>query len=140
MLAKFPLGAAHADTVKARCDIYPKGSDTASKVVACNFSQRQGHVAIDRADGVRHELSPQGAAGNYIDENGRKAIRSKGLGIKGQIYRLAEESILVYWDTAGLTGSVKARPANAKPGMLPTAAPCQCGGHQGSHGEPAPMG
>jgi hypothetical protein len=48
-------------------------------------------VAIDRADGVRHELSPRGAAGNYIDENGRKAIRSKGLGSRGQIYRLATE-------------------------------------------------
>jgi Periplasmic lysozyme inhibitor of I-type lysozyme len=117
------LGAARADTVNARCDIYPKGSDTASKVVACNFSQRQGHVAIDRADGVRHELSPQGAAGNYIDENGRKAIRSKGLGTKGQIFRLAKESIFVYWDTAGLPGSVEARLADAKPGMLPAAAP-----------------
>ncbi len=117
------LGVARADTVNARCDIYPKGSDTASKVVACNFSQRQGHVAIDRADGVRHELSPQGAAGNYIDENGRKAIRSKGLGTKGQIFRLAKESIFVYWDTAGLPGSVEARPADAKPGMLPAAAP-----------------
>jgi hypothetical protein len=115
--------AARADTVTARCDIYPKRSDTASKVVACNFSQRQGHVAIDRADGVRHELSPQGAAGNYIDENGRKAIRSKGPGSKGQIYRLAKESIFVYWDTASLAGSVEARPANAKPGMLPAAAP-----------------
>jgi hypothetical protein len=117
------LGVARADTVNARCDIYPKGSDTASKVVACNFSQRQGHVAIDRADGVRHELNPQGAAGNYIDENGRKAIRSKGLGTKGQIFRLAKESIFVYWDTAGLPGSVEARPADAKPGMLPAAAP-----------------
>jgi hypothetical protein len=117
------LGGARADTVKARCDIYPKGSDIASKVVACNFSQRQGHVAIDRADGVRHELSLQGAAGNYIDENGRKAIRSKGLGIKGQIYRLAKESIFVYWDTAGLPGIVEARSANAKAGILPAAAP-----------------
>jgi len=117
------LGAARADTVNARCDIYPKGSDTVAKVVACTFSQRQGHVAIDRADGVRHELSPQGAAGNYIDENGQKAIRSKGLGSNGQIYRLAKESIFVYWDTAGLPGSVEAKPANAKPSVLPATAP-----------------
>ena len=92
-------------------------------MVACNFSQRQGHVDIDRADGVRHELSPQGAAGNFIDENGRKVIRSKGLGSTGQIYRLAKESIFVYWDTAGLPGSVEARPVDAEPGMLPSAAP-----------------
>lgn len=115
------LGAAHADTVNARCDIYPKGSDTPSKVVACTFAQRQGYVAIDRADGLRHELSPRGAAGNYIDENGQKAIRSKGLGSKGQIYRLAKESIFVYWDTAGLPDGVETKPANAKPGVLPGA-------------------
>jgi hypothetical protein len=117
------LGAARADTVDARCDIYPKGSDKASKVVACTFSQRQGFVGIDRADGVRHDLSPQGAAGNYIDETGQKAIRSQGLGKKGQIYRLAKESVYVYWDTAGLPGSAEAKPANAKPTVLPAASP-----------------
>jgi hypothetical protein len=117
------LGEARADTVNARCDIYPKGSDTASRVVACTVSQRQGHVAIDRSDGVRHELSPQGSAGNYIDKDGRKAIRSRGLGRKGQIYRLAGESIFVYWDTAGLPAGAEARPANSKPGVLPALAP-----------------
>ncbi len=116
------LGAARADTVNARCDIYPKGSDTVSKVVACTYSQRQGYVAIDRADGVRRELSPQGSPGNYIDENGKKAIRSKGLGTKGQIYRLAEESIFVYWDAAGLPGGAEPQPANAKSSVLPPAA------------------
>ena len=117
------LGVARADTVKARCDIYPKGSDNISKVVACAFSQRQGYVAIDRADGVRHELSPQGAAGNYLDESGQKAIRSKGLGSKGQIYRLAKESIFVYWDTTGLPGGLEARPAKTQPSVLPASAP-----------------
>jgi hypothetical protein len=118
-----PVGAARADTVNARCDVYRKGSDTVSKVVACTFSQRQGHVAIDRADGVRHELSPQAAPGTYLDEKGRKAWRSSGLGRKGQIYRLAQESVFVYWDTAGLPGSVGAQPAAAQRGVLPAAAP-----------------
>lgn len=117
------LGAACADTVNARCAIHPKGSDTVSKVVACTFSQRQGHVAIDRADGVRHELSPQGAPGNFVDENGRNAIRSKGLGSEGQIYRLAKESIFVYWDTAGLPGSVEAKPPAARPTAWPVSSP-----------------
>jgi hypothetical protein len=116
------LGAARADTVKARCDIYPKGTDTAAKVVACTFSQRQGYVAIDRADGRRHEFSPRGSAGNYIDETGQKAIRSQGLGSKGQIYRLARESIYVYWDTAGLPGGAQAMPAPARPIILPASA------------------
>jgi Periplasmic lysozyme inhibitor of I-type lysozyme len=97
------MAAAHADTVSARCDIYPKGSDRASAVVPCTFSQRQGHVSIDRADGVRHELAPKGdQPGNYVDQNGKPAYRQSGLGTRGQIYRLARESVYVYWDTAGL--------------------------------------
>lgn len=115
--------AVRADTVSARCDIYPRGSDKVSKVVACTFSQRQGYVTIDRADGVRHELSPQRTAGNYIDEDGRKAVRSKGLGSQGQIYRLARETIYVHWDTAGLPGRGEARPANAQPTVLPAPVP-----------------
>jgi hypothetical protein len=75
---------------------------------------------------VRHELSPKGGAGNYVDEHGQKAVRSKGLGSKGQIYRMAKEAIYVYWDTAGLPdlpGGTAAKPANAQPGVLPAAAP-----------------
>ncbi len=102
-------GFAYADTVQARCDIHPKGQDRASAVVPCTFSQRQGYVAIDRADGVRHELSPKGdQPGAYVDEKGRPAYRSKGLGTRGQIYRLADQTIYVYWDTAGLPGTAAA--------------------------------
>jgi hypothetical protein len=32
--------AANADTVDARCDLYPSGEDQASTVVPCTFSQR----------------------------------------------------------------------------------------------------
>jgi hypothetical protein len=100
---------ATADTMQARCDIYPKGQDRASAVVPCTFSQRQGHVAIDRSDGIRHELSPKGdQPGTYVDEKGRPAYRTRGLGSRGQIYRLADQSIYVYWDTAGLPGTVPA--------------------------------
>ncbi|MDH5209746.1 MAG: PliI family lysozyme inhibitor of I-type lysozyme [Burkholderiaceae bacterium] len=95
--------AARADTVQARCDIYPKGHDKASAVIPCTFSQRQGYVSIDRSDGVRHELAPKGdRAGHYVDERGRPAYRQSGLGKRGQIYRLADESVYVYWDATGL--------------------------------------
>jgi hypothetical protein len=117
------LGLAHADTVDARCDIYPKGSDKASAMFACTFSQRQGHVAIDRADGVRHELSPRGSAGTYVDQDGKPAYRQRGLGERGLIFRLAKESVFVYWDTAGLPGSAAASPAVVPaPRPLPAAA------------------
>ncbi|MEA5571940.1 hypothetical protein [Calothrix sp. UHCC 0171] len=93
---------AKADTVKARCDVYPKGQDRASSSGLCNFSQRQGFVSIQlRKNGKRYELKPVGnKPGNYVDRNGKAAYRQSGLGKKGQIYRLANESIFVYWDTA----------------------------------------
>jgi len=116
------LGTARADTVDARCDIYPKGSDKVSAMLACTFSQRQGHVAIDRADGVRYELSPRGSAGTYVDQDGKPAYRQRGLGNRGQIYRLATESVFVYWDTAGLPGHDAGRPAKLPLAVLPAAA------------------
>lgn len=101
-------GVARADTVNARCDIHPGGQNRASASVPCTFSQRQGYVAIQLADGTRHELSPKGdQPGAYVDEKGRPAYRNKGLGSRGQIYRLADQSIYVYW-------KVSAAPA-AKP-------------------------
>jgi hypothetical protein len=92
-----------ADTVKARCDIYPRGSDHASKMLPCSFSQRQGYVTIRRDDGVTHELSPSGdVPGNFSDARGRAAYRNSGLGDQGQIYRLHDETVYVYWSTAAL--------------------------------------
>ncbi|HAN73056.1 MAG TPA: hypothetical protein DCQ51_12640 [Planktothrix sp. UBA8407] len=92
---------AKADTVKARCDVYPKGEDQASSSGLCTFSQRQGAVGIQLKDGKRYDLRPVGdKPGNYVDQNGQAAYRQAGLDNKGQIYRLADESIYVYWDTA----------------------------------------
>jgi hypothetical protein len=117
LLAMLVSAAANADTVQARCDIYPKGQDRASAVVPCTFSQRQGYVAIDRSDGVRHELAPKGdKPGTYVDEKGRSAYRQSGLGKRGQIYRLADESVYVYWDTAGLPGATPAAKGGAAAG------------------------
>ncbi|HEY9640426.1 MAG TPA: hypothetical protein V6C57_08080 [Coleofasciculaceae cyanobacterium] len=97
---------AKADTVDARCDIYPRGEDRSAAVVPCTFSQRQGVVGIQLQNGKRYDLRPVGdQPGNYVDQNGQAAYRQAGLGDRGQIYRLATESIYVYWDTAGLPSS-----------------------------------
>ena len=75
-----------ADTVNARCDIYPTGEDKASAVIPCTFSQRQGYIMIDRSDGVLHDLSPIGdAPGNFLDQNKAPAYRQSGLGENGLI-------------------------------------------------------
>jgi len=92
-----------ADSTKARCDIYPAGSDHTDMMIGCTFSQRQGYVTITRDDGETHELTPVGnQAGRYHDQYGHQVIRESGLGDQGLIFRLPTESIYVYWNTAAL--------------------------------------
>lgn len=91
---------AQADTVKARCDVFPKGEDRATSSGLCTFSQRQGFVSIQLKNGQRFELSPQGSKPNaYLDANGKPAMREIDDNGKIHIYRLAKQSIFVYWDT-----------------------------------------
>jgi len=98
------IGDASADSVDARCDIYPAGEDQASAMIACTFSQYQGNVYIDRSDGVKHELEATGdQPGNFKDAEGRAVYRQAGLGERGLIFRFPEESIFVYWDASSLS-------------------------------------
>ncbi len=93
--------SAKADTVKVRCDFYPKGEDKASASELCTFSQRQGYISIERQNGTRYEFSPVGdEPGNFEDESGEAVYRQSGLEDRGQIFRMSEESIYIYWDTA----------------------------------------
>lgn len=103
LMAALWAAPAAADSTKARCDIYPAGSDKAEKMIPCTFSQRQGFVTIARDDGMTHELAPDGdVAGNFRDQQGRRVYRNAGLGDQGLIFRFPGESIYVYWSTAGL--------------------------------------
>ncbi|MGB5771351.1 MAG: SH3 domain-containing protein, partial [Crocosphaera sp.] len=62
--------AVKADTVNARCDVYPKGEDRATSSGLCTFSQRQGVVGIQLENGERYDLRPVGdRPGNYKDDN-----------------------------------------------------------------------
>lgn len=93
-----------ADSAPARCDIYPVGSDQATSTEPCTFSQRQGYISITRESGTRYDLSPvENNVGEYRDQHGKAAYRQSGLGDQGLIFRLANESIYVYWDTSSLT-------------------------------------
>lgn len=109
-----------------RCDIYPAGEDQASASVPCAFSQHQGNVYIDREDGVSYALTPVGdEPGNYVDENGKAAYRQSGLGDAGHIYRLANESIYIYWGQgdAANTASAPSQPQSPPPQTAPSTPP-----------------
>ncbi len=100
-----------ADWTDARCDIYPRGSDHTDNMIPCTFGQRHGAVSITCEDGVTHELTPVGdAPGHFRDQHGRPVYRQSGLGSAGQIYRFADESVYLYWDTAALNPSAEDNP------------------------------
>ena len=92
---------AKADTVNARCDVYPKGSDSVTSTGPCTFSQRQGFVGIQLQNGTRYDLTPiNDKPGKYKDQNNQRGHREDSLGDLGVVFRLANESIFVYWETA----------------------------------------
>ncbi len=111
--------AVKADTVNARCDIYPAGQDRATSSGLCTFSQRQGNVGIQLPNGRRYDLRPVGnQPANYVDQNGRAVRRDNtGLGDRGVIFRLSNESIFVYWDPAPYGSSTT--PAPSRPVASP---------------------
>ena len=132
-----------ADSADARCDIYPAGEDRASAVVDCTFSQHQGNVYIDRADGVSYAFTPTGdAAGNFVDEAGRAVYRQSGLGSAGLIFRTPDESVYVYW---GVSARGQADAADSPTAPYTTAEydattllPCSVG--DASHDQDCPAG
>jgi len=92
---------AHADTVNARCEYYPNGQSRATVAQSCTFSQRQGNVSIQWADGVSNEFTPVGSSpGNYVDQRGGRIYRQAGLGDHGTIFKMPNGSIYVYWNAA----------------------------------------
>lgn len=92
---------AEADTMDARCDVYPRGEERAASSGLCTFSQQQGAIGSQLQDGRRYDLRSVGdQPGTYVDQDDQSAYREAGLDDRGQIYRLATESIYVYWDSA----------------------------------------
>lgn len=90
-----------ADTVQARCDVFPAGDDKATSSGLCTFSQRQGFVAIQLKGGLTIELKPHESTPNaYFDGRGAPAKREILDANRGQVYRLENQSIFVLWDPA----------------------------------------
>jgi hypothetical protein len=90
-----------ADTVNARCDVFPAGDDKATSSGLCSFSQRQGFVTIQLKGGQTIELKPNESTPNaFFDAKGEPAKREILEANRGQVYRLDTQSIFVFWDTA----------------------------------------
>lgn len=108
------LGApAQADTVAARCEFIPKDRGAVRLDLPCQFSQRQGHIAVTRADGVRHTFSPLDAPGRFQDEAGRPVWRQSGMGSRGQQFQGPDGTLRVRWINGAAEGPTRLPPTPA---------------------------
>lgn len=70
-----------------------------------------------------HTAKVRDGAGNQLDQDGKRAIRSAGQGRSGQIYGLAHETVFIDWDTAGLPRQAASAPSAAANARPPVAVP-----------------
>ncbi|MCP9841549.1 hypothetical protein KBY93_13020 [Synechococcus sp. J7-Johnson] len=124
-----------ADTVDARCDVFPAGDDKATSSGLCSFSQRQGFVTIQLKGGQTIELKPNESTPNaFFDAKGEPAKREILEANRGQVYRLDTQSIFVFWDTApyakGATSGSSTPGSGASKGNPPEIVPLLLGIHQ----------
>lgn len=125
-----------ADTVDARCDVFPAGEDKATSSGLCTFSQRQGFISIRLKGGQSIELKPNESTPNaFFDERGEPARREILDGKRGHVYRLEKQSIFVFWDTAPYTkgapgGASTSGGGSSSTGKPPEIVPLLLGIHQ----------
>ncbi|HEY9887712.1 MAG TPA: hypothetical protein V6D02_04880 [Candidatus Obscuribacterales bacterium] len=87
-------------TYSERCEVFSAGGDEVVADGPCHFSQLRQFIYIAREDGVTYELRPTDQPGVYLDANESEVYRQSGLGDRGQIYKMATETVYVYWDGA----------------------------------------
>ena len=68
---------AMADSVEARCEVSKDGNKWKGASGPCEFSQRQGYVSLDLANGDKYSLTPTGKADHFKDQRGNKVERTK---------------------------------------------------------------
>lgn len=99
LIATLAGAPAWADTAPARCELTPALRAVTRVALACSFSQRQGFISIELADGRRFDLEPQGGR-RYRDSQGR--VATQRLSASGQTFRFPQETLRVDWDAGDL--------------------------------------
>ncbi len=98
VLMLFAATTVRADSTRAECGYSPAADTPPTETSACSFSQRQGYITINIDGGSEYDLSPTGEApGNFLDADDRAVYRQSGLGDRGQLYRLPDQYLYVYW-------------------------------------------
>ena len=95
---------AMADSVEARCEVSKDGNKWKGASGPCEFSQRQGYVSLDLANGDKYSLTPTGKADHFKDQRGNKVERTKA-GDNSHTYKWeGDKKIVVTFSSAAGSG------------------------------------
>ncbi|MEP4485508.1 MAG: hypothetical protein ABJ013_07770 [Halioglobus sp.] len=90
-----------SDSVRSRCGYSERADAEPETYQPCVFSQRQGYINISIGSNTPHLFSPDGdSAGTYLDQEGQRVYRKKGLDGRGQIFQLSGQYLYVLWNPA----------------------------------------
>lgn len=87
------------DSLRSKCGYSSSALKPPEAYQSCVFSQRQGYITINIGEQASHQFSPDGdTAGTYLDQQGQRVYRKKGLGKSGQLFQLPQKFLYVAWD------------------------------------------
>ena len=90
---------AHSDSMRSRCGYSSSPEVPPENYQSCTFSQRQGYISIYSGEETAHDFSPDGnAPGTFLDQDGQRVYRKKGLADRGQLFQLPDKYLYVLWD------------------------------------------
>jgi hypothetical protein len=93
------IAGAHGDSMQSRCGYSADPEVTPESYQSCVFSQRQGYINIYFGDTSVHDFSPDGDnPGTFLDQDGHRVYRKKGLAERGQLFMLQDNYLYVLWD------------------------------------------
>ena len=97
-LAVLLAPTAYADSTRAECGFSATADTPPETTSSCSFSQRQGFITIRIDGGPEFDFKPtEQGPGNFVDAAGRAVYRRSGLGDAGQLFRLPDRFLHVYW-------------------------------------------
>jgi hypothetical protein len=93
-----------ADSMEAHCEVSKDGDKWKGASGPCQFSQRQGYISLDLANGDKYSLTPTDKADHFKDQRGNKVVRTKAGG-NSQTYKWeGNKKIVVTFSAAASSG------------------------------------
>lgn len=106
---------AGADSVRSECGFSDAKTQRPDTTSSCMFSQRQGYISVRIDGGSEFELAPQDdVPGNYQDQHGNAVYRLSGLGKEGQLFKLTDSYLFVFWNPSRMACSQEALTAPSR--------------------------